>query len=133
MIRLNDKPYLTINIVFAIIIFAMMAYSFINSPDDGEYPVPCVHEILTGQPCVSCGLSHSFSLILRGRTDEALQWNRYGMRIFMFFIVQLVARVFFSWMWIKVGKPVVVVDAVLSSLFLIYSFWPFIMWILGGY
>ena len=132
-LNLKEKPYLTINIVFIFLICMIMGYSLINSPDEGEYPIPCVHEKLTGQPCVSCGLSHSFSLILLGRTDEALQWNQYGMRIFMFFAIQLVARILFSILWLRFGKPVILFDIFFSSVFLLYSFWPFILWILGGY
>jgi hypothetical protein len=84
---IRDKPYLIINIVFAGVIF---------SPDKDNYPVACIHAKLTGMPCFSCGLSHSFSLIVRGRVEEAYQWNLYGMRVFLFFVSQLLMRIFFS-------------------------------------
>src|SRR5512138_317248 len=69
------SPYLKINIVFAGVIMLVIAYSGIFSPDKNNYPVVCLHEKLTGIPCFSCGLSHSFSLIVRGRIAEAHQWN----------------------------------------------------------
>jgi hypothetical protein len=93
---IRNKPYLIINIVFAGVILLVLAYSGIFSPDKNNYPVTCIHEKLTGLPCFSCGLSHSFSLIIRGRIDEAYQWNLYGMRVFLFFVSQLLMRIFFS-------------------------------------
>ena len=62
-----SEPYVIINAAFALIILMVFGYSLIFSPDRNEYPVVCIHEKLTGVPCPSCGLSHSFSLILRGR------------------------------------------------------------------
>ncbi|MCK7541036.1 MAG: DUF2752 domain-containing protein [Marinilabiliales bacterium] len=55
--------------------------------------MPCVHQVITGEPCPSCGLSHAFSLIVRGRVDEALQWNSHSMRVFLFFALQLIMRI----------------------------------------
>ncbi|MBM3419505.1 MAG: DUF2752 domain-containing protein [Bacteroidetes bacterium] len=69
-----------------------MGYSGIFSPDSGDYPVQCMHELITGSECTSCGLSHGFSLILRGRFSEAAEWNPGSMRIFLFFALQLLLR-----------------------------------------
>ena len=74
-IRLSREPYLVINTLFAGVILLIFAYSGIFSPEKDNYPVTCIHEKITGLPCVSCGLSHSFSLIVRGRIEEAYQWN----------------------------------------------------------
>jgi hypothetical protein len=100
-VRLRKEPYLIINIFFAGVILLIFAYSGIFSPVKDNYPVACIHDKLTGEPCISCGLSHSFSLIVRGRADEAYQWNPYGMRIFLFFAAQMVIRVAFSIFYLK--------------------------------
>jgi hypothetical protein len=94
--EIKNKPYLKINLVFAGVILLVIAYSGIFSPDKDNYPVTCIHEKLTGLKCFSCGLSHSFSLVIRGRVGEAYQWNVYGMRVFLFFVSQLLMRIFFS-------------------------------------
>ncbi|HQM70680.1 MAG TPA: DUF2752 domain-containing protein, partial [Bacteroidales bacterium] len=94
--KLLNQPYLVINLVFAGIILLILLYSAVFSPDKDNYPVPCIHEKITGQECPSCGLSHSFSLILRGRIGEAYDWNSNGMRVFLFFVCQLLMRIFFS-------------------------------------
>ena len=117
-------------------ILLVIAYSGIFSPEKNNYPVTCMHEKLTGEPCVSCGLSHSFSLIVRGRIDEAYQWNLYGMRVFLFFASQLILRVAFSVFYLKnpdTRKQLIVVDCIGSGLIFLLSFWPFIVSILKGH
>jgi len=48
--------------------------------------------MITGEPCPSCGLSRSFSYIIRGDIAAAEMQNVYGMRVFLFFLFQLVMR-----------------------------------------
>lgn len=129
--RARKEPYLLINIIFAGIIILVMAYSGIFSPVKDNYPVVCIHEELTGEPCASCGLSHSFSLIVRGQLDEALTWNRYGLRVFIFFAAQLVLRIAFSFWYIRYPhnrSALVLTDSAGSSIMFLLAFWPFIRW-----
>src|ERR1035437_1179707 len=128
-VRFRNEPYLIINIIFAGVILLIFAYSGIFSPEKDNYPVTCIHEKLTGGQCVSCGLSHSFSLIIRGRIEEAYRWNLYGMRIFLFFATQLVLRVAFSIFYMKypdTRKQLIIVDCIGSGIIFLVSFWPFI-------
>ena len=111
-----------------------MGYSLFYSPDENRYPVPCVHEELTGEPCPSCGLSHAFSLIVRGRISEALEWNSYSIRVFIFFAVQFLMRIGMALVTVKGNtdlRRIAVTDAVVSSLMTIAAFYPFLrlMWI----
>jgi Protein of unknown function (DUF2752) len=134
-VRSRNEPYLIINMFFAGVILLIFAYSGFFSPDKDNYPVTCIHEKLTGVPCVSCGLSHSFSLIVRGRVEEAYQWNRYGMRIFLFFAAQLVLRVAFSIFYLKYSdtrKQLIIVDCIGSGIIFFVAFWPFIVSIVSG-
>lgn len=131
-IKLRNEPYLKINIVLAGVILLIMAYSGIFSPEKDNYPVVCIHEKITGEPCVSCGLSHSFSLILRGRVDEAYQWNRYGMRVFLFFAGQLILRIIFSLLYSRYSstrKQLILFDIVGSSVLFLVTFMPFLTYI----
>ena len=128
-VRIRNEPYLIINLFFAGVILLIIAYSGIFSPEKDNYPVICIHEKLTGEPCFSCGLSHSFSLIIRGRISEAYQWNLYGMRVFLFFFSQLILRVAFSSLYIKytnTRKQLIITDCIGTSLVFLISFWPFI-------
>ena len=131
-VRIKNEPYLIINIVLAGVILLIMAYCGIFSPEKNNYPVVCIHEKLTGQPCVSCGLSHSISLILRGRIEEAYKWNIYGMRVFLFFVSQLFMRILFSRVYIKhpeSRKQLIMFDIIGSSLIFIITFLPFLIYI----
>jgi hypothetical protein len=133
--RLRNEPYLIINIFFAGVIMLIFAYSGFFSPVKDNYPVTCIHEKITGEPCISCGLSHSFSLIVRGRVTEAYEWNRYGMRIFLFFVAQLVLRVAFSIFYLRypdTRKQLIIMDCIGSGIIFLVSFWPFIASIIEG-
>lgn len=128
-ISLRNQPYLLINIIFAGVILLIIAYSGIFSPVKDNYPIACIHEKLTGQPCISCGLSHSFSLIVRGRIAEALTWNVYGLRVFLFFSSQLVLRMAFSVFYLKDEKDrneLIILDIIGSSAIFLISFWPYL-------
>jgi hypothetical protein len=125
----SGSQYLLLNLIFAGVILLIMGYSLFYSPDEERYPVPCVHEKLTGEPCPSCGLSHAFSLIMRGRIDEALEWNSHSMRIFLFFAVQLLMR---AGLAVAALRPVrhirqvIVADVAVSSVMAATAFWPFL-------
>jgi hypothetical protein len=128
-VRPPKESYLIINIFFAVLILFIMAYSGIFSPEKDNYPVTCLHEKLTGEPCVSCGLSHSFSLIVRGRINEAYQSNIYGMRVFLFFASQLILRVAFSIFYIRfqtTRDQLIIIDSIGSGMLFLIAFWPFI-------
>jgi len=128
-----NEPYLIINFVLAGVIMLIMIYSGIFSPDKDDYPVVCIHEKLTGEPCVSCGLSHSFSLIIRGRIDEAYEWNKYGMRIFLFFAGQLFIRFVFSVIYANhpdSRNQLIIYDIIGSSALFLIVFMPFLIWII---
>lgn len=130
--RLADEPYNVINIILAGVIVMVLAYSGIFSPEKNNYPVVCIHEKLSGEPCISCGLSHSFSLILRGRISEAYEWNQYGMRVFLFFVSQLIFRLDFLRLSIKHPgnrKQLILYDSISSAVIFLLSFWPFIEYI----
>jgi hypothetical protein len=134
-VTLRNEPYLFINIFFAGVILLIIAYSGIFSPEGNNYPVACIHERLTGEQCFSCGLSHSFSLIVREKIDEAYQWNIYGMQIFLFFVLQLTLRISFSLFYLRypdTRKQLIITDCIGSGFIFMISFWPFITSIVSG-
>ncbi len=134
-VSLRNEPYLIINTFFAGVIILIFIYSGFFSPEKNNYPVVCLHEKLTGEQCVSCGLSHSFSLILRGKLEEAFLWNIYGLRVFLFFASQLLLRVVFSVYYLMqpaTRTQLIVIDCIGSGLIFMISFWPFILSIVTG-
>ena len=128
-VRFRNEPYLILNMFFAGVVILMLIYSGIFSPDQNNYPVVCIHEKISGEPCFSCGLSHSFSLIVRGRIQEAYEWNSYGMRVFLFFISQLMLRIAFSIYYLKnasARKHLIIIDSIGSGLIFLITFRPFL-------
>jgi hypothetical protein len=122
------EPYLKINLVLTGVILLLFVYSGIFSPDKNNYPVVCIYEKITGEQCFSCGLSHSISLIIRGRFEEAYRWNIYGMRVFLFFFSQLLMRVIFSVYFLRDidnRKWLIKFDIVGSALIFAIVFYPF--------
>lgn len=129
MDRFRNEPYLLINFILAGVVILIFLYSGIFSPDKNSYPVVCVHEKLTGEECVSCGLSHSFSLIIRGEISEAYDWNVYGLRVFIFFAAQLVMRIIFSIFYLKypeTNNQLITYDIAVSAMMFLVCFLPFI-------
>jgi preprotein translocase subunit SecY len=123
------EQYLKINLILAGVVVIVFAYSGIFSPDTNNYPVVCMHEKLTGESCFSCGLSHSFSLILRGRIAEAYEWNRYGLQVFFFFLFQLLLRIAFSVFYVQNPgnrKRLILIDIAGSIMLFIIAFFPFL-------
>ena len=125
----DQRAYFAVNIILAGVILLIMGYSGFYSPEENKYPVVCIHEKLTGEQCPSCGLSHAFSLIIRGRTDEALLLNSASLRVFLFFAVQLFMRLglgvrcLVSGRWLK---QIARTDALVSSAMALYAFYPFL-------
>jgi len=130
--KLPDQPYLVINLVFAGIIVMILAYSAIFSAEKDNFPVPCIHEKITGEECPSCGISHSFSLIMRGRIGEAYDWNSNGMRVFLFFVAQLLMRIFFSRTYLTdpgSRRELIILDITGSLILFLIAFIPFVVYL----
>lgn len=125
----DQKAYFVVNAIFAGVILVIIGYSGFYSPDENRYPVPCIHEKITGEPCPSCGLSHAFSLIVRGRIDEARQWNNASLRVFLFFSVQLIMRAALGVRMMMTGnrlKKIVLADSLISAAMALTAFYPFL-------
>jgi hypothetical protein len=134
--RFRSEPYLLINAILTGVVLLVFAYSGFFSPEKDNYPVVCIHEKLTGEPCVSCGLSHSFSLVLRGRISEAYDWNIYGLRVFIFFAAQLLMRIVFSIFYLKfpdTSKQLITYDIIISVVLFLVTFLPFIDYLVSQF
>ncbi|NLA50137.1 MAG: DUF2752 domain-containing protein [Bacteroidales bacterium] len=128
----RNEPYLVINMAFALFIALILLYSLVFSPLRDNYPIPCIHERITGEECPSCGISHSFSFIVRGRIAEAYTWNSRGMSVFIFFVAQLLLRISFFRSYLKnpdSRRQLIITDITGSSLMFLIAFMPFILFL----
>lgn len=124
------EPYHIINLCFAGIIILIFIYSGIFSAEKDNHPIKSTCEILTGQPCESTGLSRSFSEIVRFKFESAKSYNKYGIRVFLFFLIQFFLRIISSViLQFKVlkQKQHIFIDSLLSVGLYIYCFWNLIV------
>ncbi len=122
------NPYVQINTILAGAIVAILIYSGIFSAT-GNYPVHSYYELMTGEISPSSGLSRAFSEIVRFHFQQALVFNPYSIRIFGFFFIQLILRIAFSLLVTaksSYANKIVVADIILSLIYMIYAFLPFI-------
>ena len=117
--------YHRINMIFAGVIVMIFIYSGFFSPQQDNYPVKCVHKEILGKPCPSCGLSHSFSEIVRGNFEKAREWNPNGFLIFFFFLIQLFLRILASFVYARnliAAHQIITIDIIVSILLFLYCF-----------
>ncbi len=96
-----DRLYLIVNFSFILIFSLIFAYPAIFSHENDNYPIDCVHKKITGFTCETCGISHSFSAITRGKLKEANALNRNGILLFIFFGLQLLMRALTTFLLLK--------------------------------
>lgn len=127
--KILTNPYLTINSLLAGFILLIFLYSAIFSPEKNNYPIHSSYKIITGNDSMSTGLSRGFSSIIRFRFEEALRYNPFSIRIFMFFLIQLLLRIFFiSYLRRSIYEDIrfiVIPDIVISIVLFVVFFEPF--------
>jgi hypothetical protein len=124
------RPYLIISLVFAGIILSVILYSLAFSPDTTRHPVPSGSQWLSGEATVSMGLSRSFSSIVRFDYESARRHNPFGIRIFAFFLVQLLMRLVAIFVVIRSVSWVrgyAWADVVATGCLFLVAFYPFIV------
>ena len=87
----NLSSYNKINLIFAIIILLIFAYSYVFTPEKNNYPI---HSACKIKPCKSTGLSRAFSKIVRLEFVEAKKFNKNSVLVFSFFFIQFFLRIF---------------------------------------
>jgi hypothetical protein len=127
---LGGDTYNLINLIFAGIILCIFIYSAVFSPLKINYPIVSFHDAVTGQKSISTGLSRGFSCIMRGQFHDASDFNIFSIRLFIFFLVQLILRCTFILIsWKKSGRGrncVVITDIATSIILFVTFFFPFL-------
>ena len=124
---MNKRVYHIINIAFGSVILGIILYSLLFRGNN--HPVPALLTQITGIIPPSKGLSASFSELVRGNFEAAALLNPHGLRIFLFFILQLFTRAFISLAvegeWIKFSR-IILFDTLYSLLLFGVCFAPLI-------
>jgi hypothetical protein len=124
------NPYKVINFIFLGVILIIFFYAALFSPEENNYPIQSDYTRFTSKPSISTGLSHGFSSIIRGDLGKAKEFNLYSIRLFSFFVIQLMMRMGVLVYNHKIDngewKIVSKVDAVVSSVMFLIFFYPFL-------
>ena len=126
---IQNEPYHIINICFAGIIIMIFIYSGIFSAEKENHPIKSACKTITGEPCKSTGLSRSFSEIVRFRFESAKSYNKFGLKVFLFFLIQLFLRFItslFLYYKILIQKRLVFLDSLISFGLYLFCFWGLI-------
>ena len=126
--RLNES-YLIINLIFVVIIGLIIAYSAVFSAEKNNYIIKSACVEIADKPCKSIGLSRSFSEIVRFRFASAEKYNPNGIKLFLFFILQMIFRIIFSAFFVKFNSYknlIISIDIILSILLFLLTFADFL-------
>lgn len=110
------------------ILAGIMGYAAMFSANGTHYPIPSSMQMLNQGKDISAGLSRSFSELVRGRIHRSREYNEYGPRIFLFFLLQLLMRPLFAFFYLKQHQAVkwIYLDAGISIVLFVMAFLPFI-------
>lgn len=122
---IKNEPYHIINICFAGIIILILIYSGIFSAEKGNHPIKSACETISGEPCITTGLSRSFSEIVRFKFKSAKSYNKFGIKIFLFFFIQFFLRIIASLiLYLKIlnNRQLVLLDSIISAGLYLFCF-----------
>lgn len=118
--------YKKINVILAFIIMFVFFYCFFL-----PYLNFGLHSSCEGLPlayCKSRGLTRAFSQILRFRFQEAIAYNPFSIKIFVFFFLQLIARFFINWIISSsTFKSILILDVSISVASFLFCFYNLIL------
>jgi hypothetical protein len=127
--KIFSSSYLLINLILFLIIFLILLYSAVFSAKHNNYPIRSNCIEIMGKPCISTGLSRSFSEMVRGNFHSAYVYNPNGPIIFSFIVFQIFFRVVFSILYssyIKSSHKIITIDIILSIIIFLIAFRNFI-------
>jgi len=123
-----QTPYLAVNAIFSIIIILVIAYSAYFPATSNDYFISSNCLDIPEFPCLSRGLSRSFSEIVRLNFANANAYNPLGIKLFVLILTQFIFRIMFSFIYLKTNsKKTITLDLLLSIPFFIFSMFDFIL------
>ncbi len=120
------ESYKKINIIFALLIMFIFFYSYFSPYISFRLSSSC--DGLPQTYCKSRGLTRAFSQILRLNFEKAILFNVYSIKVFLFFLIQLIVRFFLN-VIVKLSnfKLLIFSDAIFSLLFFLFSFYDLVL------
>lgn len=128
-LRAGD-PYLVVNLVLGLCFLLVIIYSAVFSPEPDSHPIPCVYTRLTGEACVSCGLSRGLSHGIRGQFGAAAGVNPHSIPVLLFFLFQVGMRLAVSVLLVRstiAPTAILLTDITLSAVAVALAFLPMLL------
>ncbi len=123
-------PYRVLNRIFLSVLILILAYSALFSPEKKNHPIPSGSRFFSSAAVPSTGLSRSFSAIVRFRFHDARQYNPHGIRVFLFFFMQIFMRIAALVLVSRMAEPSLKIlfyaDGGISAALFVACFWPFL-------
>ena len=118
--------YKRVNMIFIVLIMFIFFYCYLS-----RFLNFGIHSFCEGLPlsyCRSRDLTRAFSQILNLNFEQAIVFNPYSIKIFSFFLIQLIARLVINKIIIFSNfKLLLTFDVICSSIFFIFSFYNLVM------
>ncbi len=126
--KIYSSEYKLVNRLFLIVVGSIFIYSILFDPEKMNYPIHslCNKYDIPVKKCKSKGLSRSFSYLVRLKIDKARNLNKYSVKLFLFFLLQLVFRLFVEIFYNSLGKKIWLYDIIFSLIGFVYAFYPFL-------
>ncbi len=119
------RQYHIINIAIAGVIACILLYSGIFPYQGNHFPIHSAYSQITA----STGMSRAFSAIMQADLGAAAGFNAYAIRIFAFFLIQLLLRLIISAAMFNKRfsiNKLLVVDIFISVFLFLWAFIPLI-------
>lgn len=118
--------YKRINMIFIIIIMFIFFYCYLSS--FLNFGIGSLCEGMPLSYCKSRGLTRAFSEILNLNFKEAIAYNPYSLKIFSFFLIQLIVRFLINKiLQLSNFKSVLTFDIAFSVTFFIFAFYNLVI------
>ena len=113
--------YKKVNVIFILLIAFAFFYCYLLPYLNVSISSSC--EGLPQIYCKSRGLTRAFSEILRFNFEKAMHYNVFSVKIFLFFLIQFMARIVINKLINPVNfKRILNLDIFLTILFFVYAF-----------
>jgi hypothetical protein len=121
------QQYRLFNLLLAIGISVVFIYPLLFPSLDSSAQIICIHKVMLGKVCNSCGITHDFQQILNGSYyhGASLQ-NNHSIKVFSFFFSLFISRIFISFIiTLRNVSRIVKGDIVWHLLFAAFAFSSF--------
>ncbi len=125
---MNRRSYFYFNLILAGIIILLFVYAGFFAYS--SHALHCVYKQATGLDCPTCGLTRAFHNILLGNFSSAKQLNPLSIKLFAFFFLQFLWRIFLIIRYrIKRNDHRVIIkwDIIFSIILFLGCFWQLIL------